>query len=70
MPEIADYSGPFDPHWSPQKLTREALLKLVKACSDYIYRIDATWHMTIKNRHGNDEACACDSRIWENKFHA
>ena len=70
MPEIPDYSGPFDPQWSPEKLTREALLKLVKAYSDYIYRVDATWYMTVKNRHGNDEAFACDCHIWENKLHA
>ena len=60
MSDHADYSGPFDPQWSPEKLSKEALLKLVKAYSDYIYRIDASWYVTVKNRQGNDEAFACD----------
>lgn len=70
MPEINDYSGPFDPHWSPEKLSKEALLKLVKAYSDYIYRLDASWYVTVKNRLGNDEAFACDRHVWEKKLQA
>jgi len=50
MAELTDYSGPFDPQWSPEKLSREALLKLVKAYSEYIYRLDGSWYMTVKNR--------------------
>jgi len=70
MSELADYSGPFDPHWSPEKLTKEALLKLVKSYSEYIYRIDASWYVTVKNRLGNDEAFACDRHVWEKKLQA
>ena len=70
MAEQADYSGPFDPQWSPERLTREALLKLVKAYSEYIYRIDASWYVTVKNRLGNDEAFACDRHVWEKKLQA
>ncbi len=70
MTELADYGGPFDPQWSPEKLTRQSLLKLVKAYSEYIYRIDASWYMTVKNRLGNDEAFACDRHVWEKKLQA
>jgi len=70
MSELADYSGPFDPHWSPEKLTKEALLKLVKSYSEYIYRIDASWYVTVKNRLGTDEAFACDRHVWEKKLQA
>ncbi len=70
MAQTADYSGPFDPHWSPELLTREALLRLVKAYSDYIYRIDASWYLTVKRRSGNDEAFACDRHVWEKKLQA
>jgi hypothetical protein len=66
--ELVDYSGPFDPQWSPERLSKEALLKLVKAYSEYIYRIDATWYMAVKNRWGNDEAFACDCGVWEKKL--
>ena len=70
MSELSDYSGPFDPEWSPEKLSREALLKLVEAYSDYIYRIDASWYVTVKSRSGNDEAFACDRHVWERKLQA
>jgi hypothetical protein len=70
MSELADYSGPFNPHWSPEILNREALLRLVKAYSDYIYRMDAAWYMTVKSRSGNDEAFACDRHVWEKKLQA
>ncbi len=68
MAEMADYSGPFQPQWSPADLDREALLRLVKAYSDYIYRIDASWYMTVKGRSGNEEAFACDRHVWEKKL--
>jgi len=70
MSEQLDYSGPFDPEWSPEKLSREALLRLLKAYSDYIYRIDASWYVTVKNRLGNEEAFACDRHVWEKKLQA
>lgn len=70
MPHAGDYSGPFDPEWSPEKLNREALLKLVRAYSDYIYRIDGSWYTTVKKRLGNDEAFACDRHVWERKLQA
>lgn len=70
MPKMPDYSGPFNPLWSPADLNREALLRLVKAYSDYIYRIDASWYMTVKGRSGNEEAFACDRHVWEKKLQA
>ena len=70
MPELADYSGPFDPHWSPEKLSKQTLLKLVKAYGEYIHRIDASWYVTVMKRQGNDEAFACDRHVWEKKLQA
>ena len=70
MAQAADYSGPFNPRWSPELLTREALLRLVKAYSDYIYKMDASWYLTVKSRLGNEEAYACDRHVWERKLQA
>ncbi len=70
MAELSDYSGSFDPDWTPAELNREALLRLVKAYSEYIYRIDASWYVTVKNRSGNEEAFACDRHVWEKKLQA
>ena len=70
MAELMDYSSPFNPQLSPDKLSREALLKLVKAYGEYIHRLDGTWYMTVKKRQGNDEAFACDRHVWEKKLKA
>ncbi|MFA4835904.1 MAG: hypothetical protein WC749_07550 [Dehalococcoidia bacterium] len=36
--EMVDYSGEFLPDFSPDKLTRETLLKLLRMYSEYIRR--------------------------------
>lgn len=62
---LADYSGPFVPDFSHEKLSREALLKILKANSVYLRRLDATWYATIMKKRGNELAFECDSEIWE-----
>lgn len=65
MTEITDYSGKFDPKFSHDKLTKETLLKLLKANSEYILRIDGFWYLTVMNKWGNEKAWDCDVRVWE-----
>jgi hypothetical protein len=65
MMELVDYSGKFDPKFSRDKFARETLLKLLKAYSEYILRIDGFWYLTVMNKWGNDEAFDCDVRVWE-----
>jgi len=60
-----DYSGPFDPNFSHEKLSREMLIKVAKANSDYLRRLDGTWYITAMKRFGNEAAFDCDARIWE-----
>ena len=62
---LADYSGPFIPDFSHEKLSREALLKILKANSVYLRRLDATWYATVMKKRGNGLAFECDSEIWE-----
>jgi len=66
--QLADYSGPFDPQWSYDTLSRETLLNVVKAYGEYLHRMDAHWYLTVKDRLGNDEAFACDCSVWENRL--
>lgn len=61
---LDDYSGPFQPDFSHEKLSREALLKILKANSVYLRRLDATWYQTVMKKRGNDLAFECDSEIW------
>ena len=65
MSELIDYSGKFDPEFSHDKFTKETLLNLVKAYSEYMRRIDGFWYLTVKDKWGNDEAIDCDLRVWE-----
>mgnify|MGYP001766749892 CR=1 FL=1 len=61
----SDYGGEFDPAFSQEKLSREMLLKVAKAGSDYLRRLDGTWYVTVMKRFGNDAAFDCDVKIWE-----
>ena len=65
MKELVDYSGKFDPQFSYDKFTKETLLKLLKAYSEYMLRIDGFWYLTVMNKWGNDEALDCDIKVWD-----
>ena len=65
MAELVDYSGQFDPEFSHDKLSRETLLKLLKAYNEYMLRIDGFWYLTVMDKWGNDEAFDCDVSVWE-----
>jgi len=65
MPEIVDYSGPFDPKFTHDKLNKETLLKLLKTYNEYMLRIDGFWYLTVMKKWGNDEAFDCDVKVWE-----
>ena len=62
---LSDYSGPFIPNFSHEKLDREALLRILKQNSDYLRRLDATWYVTVMKKRGNELAFECDTEIWE-----
>lgn len=65
MMELVDYSGEFDPKFNHDKFTKQTLLKLLKAYSEYILRVDGFWYLTVMDKWGNDEAFDCDVRVWE-----
>lgn len=65
MPELADYSGKFDPGFSHDKFSKETLIRLLKAYSEYMLRIDGFWYLTVMDKWGNDEALDSDIKIWE-----
>ena len=60
MKELVDYSGKFDPHFSHDKFTKKTLLKLLKAYSEYVPRIDGFWYLTVMNKWGNNEIRMAD----------
>ena len=65
MPELVDYSGKFDPKFSYDKFSKETLLKLLKAYSECMQRIDGFWYLAVMGKWGNDEALDCDVSVWD-----
>ncbi len=65
MEEQLDYSGRFEPEFSYDRFTKAMLLKLLKAYSEYMFRIDAYWYLTVMQKWGNEEAFDCDMKVWE-----
>ena len=65
MAEFADYSGEFDPNFSHERFTKEALLKLLKTYNEYMLRIDGFWYLAVMDKWGNDEAFDTDVKVWE-----
>jgi len=41
------------------------LLKLLRAYSEYVLKVDGYWYITVMNRWGNDIALDCDIEVWE-----
>jgi len=65
MTELSDYSGPFDPEFGHEKFSKETLLKLLGAYSEYMLRIDGFWYLTVMDKLGNDQAFDFDLKMWE-----
>lgn len=65
MTELFDYSGEFDPDFSHENLSKETLIGLLEAYSDYILKIDGFWYLKVMEQWGNDEARECDIRVLE-----
>jgi len=65
MTEPSDYAGPFNPDFSHEKYNKETLVRLLKTYGEYIFRIDALWYLAVMDKWGNDQAFACDIKVWE-----
>jgi len=65
MKELTDYSGKFDPNIKYEDFSKGFLLGLLNAYSEYLLRVDGFWYLTVKERMGDEEAFACDMKVWE-----
>jgi len=68
MKELTDYSGEFDPNIKYEDFSKDSLLKLLQAYSDYIRKLDGFWYLMVKDRIGDNEAFACDTNVWEKMY--
>jgi len=66
MAELVDYSGEFEPEFNLNRFSKQTLLNLIKAYSDYLIKVDAYWYLTVMDKWGNDAAVDCDIKILKN----
>jgi hypothetical protein len=62
---LTDYSGGFLPDLDLQDFSHETLVQLLAAYAKLHMGMDGFWYMSVMERHGNEEALACDMRVWD-----
>jgi hypothetical protein len=62
---LNDYSGEFLPGLQLGDFSHDTLVHLVALYSQLYIAMDGFWYLAVMERHGNDEALACDMRAWE-----
>ncbi|MDD5093172.1 MAG: DUF6125 family protein [Dehalococcoidia bacterium] len=65
MPELIDYSGHFKPDLKFEDFSKEALIRLLDEYARIFLATDGYWYSLIKQRHGDDEAMACELIVWD-----
>lgn len=68
MKELADYSGEFKPDLSFEDFSKEALVRLLTEYARVFLATDGYWYTLIRNRHGDEEALACEKIVWERTY--
>jgi hypothetical protein len=63
--ERTDYSGEFDPGLSFGDFSKETLVKVLGVYAKLYQTVDGLWYTSVKERSGNEEAVACDFRVWQ-----
>ena len=65
MAELKDYSGNFKPDLKIEDFSKEVLIKLLYEYSRIFLATDGFWYTLIEQRHGEDEAMACEIKVWD-----
>jgi len=68
MPEMNDYSGPFNPNLSFKDLSKEFLIKLIHEYQHSWVILADSWLYSIKSRYGLAEAQYCECDAWCNVY--
>jgi hypothetical protein len=64
MPELDDYSGPFNPDMKLTDFSKEALARLLLAASKMYLGADGMWTTVIRKKFGEDVALECSKEVW------
>ena len=65
MNKLNDYSGEFIPDLKFSDFTPDMLSELLKLYSKLYIAVDGFWYLAVKERINNEEALACDIKVWE-----
>lgn len=60
-----DYSRQTDPSIKLEELPKDFLIELLKLYSRFYLAVDGFWYLSVKERISNEEALACDIKVWE-----
>jgi hypothetical protein len=64
MPELKDYSGPFNPKLTFADFSKEFLLKLIPIWQYAWLHMTEAWYDAVKKRFGDDAANHCEQEAW------
>lgn len=65
MKKLDDYSGQFLPNLKLSDFSSKTLARLLGLYCQFYRALDGFWYLTVKERVSNEEALACDMRMWE-----
>jgi len=65
LASLTDCSGDFSPQLQLSEFSHDTLVRLLTVYSQLYIAMDGFWYLAVMERHGNDEALACDMRAWE-----
>lgn len=64
MPELNDYSGPFNPDLKFEDFSKDFLLRLMHLWQYAWLQMAGTWYDAIKKRWGDEAANECEQEAW------
>jgi len=64
MPELTDYSGPFNPDLKFDDFSKDFLLKLIEIWQYSWLHMTEAWYDAVKKRFGADVANHCENEAW------
>lgn len=65
MAKLADYSGKFRSDLKPGDFQPDVVAGLLDLYSKIFVRVDGFWYLAVKERVSNQEALACDLKVWQ-----
>ena len=63
--ELKDYSGPYQPGFKIEDLSKESLVRLVQRYWRLFQEVDGFWYLSVMKNVSDEQALVCDLWVWE-----